>query len=250
MYRILAVDDEEENLSMVEYALKDNYEVIPVKTGAMALKYLKSNEADLILLDIWMPEMTGLEVYEKINEDPRLKDIPVIFLTSANDAQTEEKCFDMGAFDFISKPFTPSIVLRRIDRTLQMIKRVSNTASTSIRVNSEPVIEKNQTVAITVNGMEIKLYQRDICYIEVFNNTCLIHTNTREIAIRETLEHMQEKLDNQFIRTGRSYLLNICYISEIIDDMVVMQNGKKIKLPRRNKKEISKEIMNRLHSIV
>ncbi len=250
MYKILAVDDEEENLNMVEYTLQEKYEVIPVKSGEMALKYLKSNEPDLILLDIWMPGMTGLEVYEKINEDPRLKSIPVVFLTSATDASTEEKCFDMGAFDFISKPFTPSIVFRRIDRTLQMVHRVPNATATAITLNANADGVEDSTVEIVVNGMQIKLYQMDICYIEVFNNTSLIHTNTREIAIRETLEHMQERLGDNFIRTGRSYLLNIYCITEILDDVVVMQNGKKIKLPRRNKKEIAKEIMNRLHTVM
>lgn len=250
MYKILAVDDEEENLIMVEYTLQEKYEVIPVKSGEMALKYLNSNIPDLILLDIWMPGMNGLEVYKKINENPELKNIPVIFLTSATDAETEEKCFDMGAFDFISKPFTPSIVLRRIDRTLQMVHRLANSNATSIQLNTDAGKEEDSTVEITVNGMQVRLFQKDICYIEVFNNTSLIHTNTREIAIRETLEHMQDRLSDNFIRTGRSYLLNIYCINEILDDVVVMQNGKKIKLPRRNKKEISKEIMNRLHKVV
>lgn len=246
MYKILAVDDEESNLNLVEFALNGKYEVVAVKSGAMALKYLSANHPDLILLDIWMPEMSGLEVYEKINENPELKDIPVIFLTSVNDAKTEEKCFDMGAFDFISKPFTPSVVLRRIDRTLKMINRLANVTKPSIPVNAENTAEAEGMVEVTSNGMAIKLYQRDIIYIEVFNNTCLIHTNTREIAIRETLEHMQEKLGDSFIRTGRSYLINIYCISEILDDVIVLTNGMKIKMPRRNKKELSAEIMRRL----
>ena len=247
MYKILAVDDEENNLSLVEFALKEKYEVIPVKSGAMALKYLEKNKPDLILLDIWMPEMDGLEVYEIIKANENLVDIPVIFLTSANDAKTEETCFDMGAFDFISKPFTPSIVLRRIDRTLQMVNRVANITKSSIQIGQGNVELEDTTVEVVCNGMNIKLYQKEINYIEVFNNTCLIHTNTREIPVRETLEHMQEKLGDFFIRTGRSYLINVNAISEILDDIIIISNGVKIKLPRRNKKEIIKEIMTIRH---
>lgn len=248
MYKILAVDDEETNLNLVEYALNGKYEVISVKSGAMALKYLSVNKPDLILLDIWMPEINGLEVYEKINDNPKLKDVPVIFLTSATDAKTEEKCFDMGAFDFISKPFTPSVVLRRIDRTLKMVNRLANVTKPSIPVHMESnMTEADGIVEVNANGLTTKLYQKDISYIEVFNNTCLIHTNTREISIRETLERMQEKLGDSFIRTGRSYLINIHCISEILDDVIVMANGMKIKMPRRNKKEISAEIMMRLN---
>ena len=105
MYTILVVDDEPANLQMVEYALCDEYEVIPVKSGPMALKYLEGNVPDLILLDIRMPQMDGFEVYEQIKKKEVLQDIPVIFLTAANDVETEENCFEMGAVDFIGKPF-------------------------------------------------------------------------------------------------------------------------------------------------
>lgn len=248
MYKILAIDDEEENLVMVEYALQEKYDVIPVKSGAMAMKYLAGNTPDLILLDIWMPEMDGLQLYEKIREQDKCKDIPVIFLTSANDSHTEEKCFDMGAFDFISKPFTPAIVLRRIDRTLQMLHRELNSKVNPIPINGINAENDDKTIEINVNGMSIRIYQKEICYVEVFNNTCMIHTNTREIAVRETLDHMSVRLGKGFIRTGRSYLLNVASISEIVDDVVIMQNGKRVKLPRRNKKELAQEIMGHLYS--
>ena len=249
MYKILAIDDEEQNLTMVEYALKERYEVIPVKSGRMALKYLEGNTPDLILLDIWMPEMNGLEIYEKIRELEKCREVPVIFLTSANDAQTEEKCFDMGAFDFISKPFTPAIVLRRIDRTLQILHREQHHSRMgSISFNGNMEMDSERTIELNVNGMVIRVYQKDISYVEVYNNICLIHTNTREIAIRETLEHMTDRLGDGFIRTGRSYLLNVSEIAQIDDDVVTMKNGKKIKLPRRNKKELAQEIMKSLYT--
>lgn len=248
MYTILAVDDEIENLEMVEYALKNDFEVIPVKSGAMALKYLSSNTPDLILMDIRMPQMDGFEVYQQMKEQERLRSIPVIFLTSANDVDTEDSCFEMGAVDFISKPFEPKIVLRRVKRTLDLIQKGVQVSTTTITQEDESALEKGKTLEITVNGMGIRLFQKDIYYIEVFNNTCIIRTTNRELMVRDTLEHMQEKLGESFIRAGRSYLIHVKYVTEIMDDVIVMQSGKRIKLPRRNKKDIIQEILEKTNN--
>lgn len=250
MYTILAVDDEIENLEMVEYALKEDFDVIPVKSGVMALKYLTGNRPDLILLDIRMPEMDGMEVYQKIKEQDSMKDIPVIFLTSANDEETEDSCFEMGAVDFISKPFGPQIVKRRVKRTLDLIARsISHDRTMPIRYDDDWQ-NSGKTLDIVSNGMSVKLFQKEIYYIEVFNNICIIRTANRELSVRETLEHMQERLGKQFIRVGRSYLVNVKFVSELQNDIIVMQSGKKIKIPRRNKKEIVRQIMTIHHKLL
>ena len=190
MYTILVVDDEPANLQMVEYALCDEYEVIPVKSGPMALKYLEGNVPDLILLDIRMPQMDGFEVYEQIKKKEVLQDIPVIFLTAANDVETEENCIEMGAVDFIGKPFEPKIVLRRVKRTLELIHKSSEKGYTLAKQSPQDVLsnDRGKTLAVTVNGMDIRIFQTEIYYIEVFNNTCIIRTVNRELAVRETLE--------------------------------------------------------------
>jgi len=66
--------------------------------------------------------------------------------------------------------------------------------------------------------------------------------------VRDTLEHMQERLGESFIRAGRSYLIHVKYVTEIMDDIIVMQNGKRIKLPRRNKKDIIQEILQKTNN--
>ena len=244
MYTVLVVDDEPANLQMVEYTLSDEYDVVPVKSGQMALKYLENSIPDLILLDILMPQMDGFEVYHRIREKEALKDIPVIFLTAANDVDTEENCFEIGAVDFIGKPFEPKIVLRRVRRTLELIHKNSEKGYVLKQDNVRDIeTDKEKTLAVTVNGMDIRIFQSEIYYIEVFNNTCIIRTVNRELSVRETLDRMQQRLDGHFVRAGRSYLVNVRYVAELADDMVIMQNGKRIKLPRRNKKEIGQEIL-------
>ena len=252
MSTILAIDDEVQNLEMVEYALDKEYEVIPVRSGKAALDYLKEHTPDLILLDIMMPEMDGMEVYQHIRELKDKADVPVIFLTSANDTETEENCFDMGAVDFISKPFEPKIVLKRVTRTLELIRK-GNRVDVSTAVELKEDIREDyagKTLAVTVNGMNVQLYQKDIYYIEVFGNTCIIRTTNRELTVRETLDHMQEMLDDSFLRTGRSFILNVHYVTEIADDIVIMKNGKRIKLPRRNKKDLIAEILRKTNSML
>lgn len=252
MDTILAIDDEIQNLEMVEYALGDEYEVIPVRSGKAAISYLKNNTPDLILLDIMMPEMDGMEVYRQIREMDGKERTPIIFLTSVNDTETEGNCFDMGAVDFISKPFEPKIVLKRVTRTLELSRRGRgiNQANT---VELSRKMQKNateKTLSVIVNGMNVQLYQKDIYYIEVFGNTSIIRTTNRELAVRQTLDHIQESLDESFLRTGRSFILNVQYVSEIAEDIVIMKNGKQIKLPRRNKKELIQEILNKTHSML
>lgn len=120
MKTILVVDDNKLNLAAARKVLQDEYRVIPVMKGEQALTYLESSECDMILLDIYMPEMNGFEVLEKIREMENCRNIPVIFLTADNDAATETRCFKMGAVDFIGKPFVPDVMLSRISRALEL----------------------------------------------------------------------------------------------------------------------------------
>src|SRR5574344_1743394 len=109
MKHILIVDDNKENLTAARHVLSDIYKVTAVTMGMQALKFLENNRADLILLDINMPEMDGFEVMKRIRSTPEMLDIPIIFLTADNDAETESKCLECGAVDFIAKPFVPNV---------------------------------------------------------------------------------------------------------------------------------------------
>lgn len=120
MKTVLIVDDNKLNLAAARKVLCDEYKVIPVMKGTQALTYLESGECDVILLDINMPEMDGFEVLEHIRKIEHCKNIPVIFLTADNFAETETRCFKEGAVDFIAKPFVPEVMLSRIGRILEL----------------------------------------------------------------------------------------------------------------------------------
>lgn len=117
---ILVVDDDRTNLIMAERLLSNEYQIVSVTSGEQALKFLSKRKPDLILLDINMPEMDGFEVMRNIKGNEEWEKIPVIFLTADRDTETEVECLEMGAVDFVGKPFEPEIVRNRIRRTLEI----------------------------------------------------------------------------------------------------------------------------------
>lgn len=118
---ILVVDDDSTNLTLAHSFLSQEFKIIGVKSGKVALRYLQKNTPDLILLDLMMPEMDGFQVMEKLKEDNYgLGAIPVIFLTADRSAETEEKCFLAGAMDYIGKPFVPAVMHQRVRRILEL----------------------------------------------------------------------------------------------------------------------------------
>lgn len=117
---VLIVDDTVMNLKYAQGLLRADYKLALAKSGVQALEFLERTTPDLILLDIIMPEMDGFETYERILDNPFTRDIPVIFLTSDNDVQSELKGFRMGAMDFIKKPFEPEIMMSRISRVMEL----------------------------------------------------------------------------------------------------------------------------------
>lgn len=114
--RILAVDDTAVVLTRILYTLQDAYDVVTVNSGVRALKYLKEQKPDLILLDIRMSPMDGIETLQSIRTMEECKDIPVIMLTGVEDKDIVIKSAKLGIGDYIRKPFSSEELIRRIRR--------------------------------------------------------------------------------------------------------------------------------------
>ena len=121
--RIIIVDDSIANLTMGRNMLKTFYEVFPAPSAAKLFEILENALADLILLDIEMPDMNGYEAIKKLKADKRFAEIPVIFLTAKTDESSELEGFDLGAVDYISKPFSGPLLLKRIENQLLIVKQ-------------------------------------------------------------------------------------------------------------------------------
>jgi len=115
---IFVVDDNSANLLMAETALSDHYDVITMVSASIMFELLDDITPDLILLDIMMPDINGFEALKQLKSNTRYAAIPVLFLTSKNDAATEALGFEMGIEGFIAKPFSEPVLLSRIKAIL------------------------------------------------------------------------------------------------------------------------------------
>ena len=121
-YKIILVDDNIANLTQGKNLLKASYKVYPAPSAAKLFETLENVMPDLILLDIEMPEMNGYEAIKKLKADPRFADIPVIFLTSKSDENSELEGFSLGAADYVSKPFSAPLLLQRIAHQILIVQ--------------------------------------------------------------------------------------------------------------------------------
>ena len=117
---ILVVDDAPEILMIVESVLGKHYSLKTFSGSKEALDYAFANPPDLILLDIMMPDIDGLEACRRLKANPMLADVPVIFITSKNEDEYEEYGFSVGASDFIHKPINAPILLARVNTHLKI----------------------------------------------------------------------------------------------------------------------------------
>src|SRR5579864_477437 len=118
---VLVVDDAPANIQVVNSILKDTYKIRIATNGAKALELVGvAPPPDLILLDIMMPGMDGYEVCTRLKDDPVTKDIPVIFLTGQTETADETRGFEVGAVDYIHKPFSPAVVKARVQTHLAL----------------------------------------------------------------------------------------------------------------------------------
>lgn len=119
--KVLIVDDTPENIQVLMNLLRDEYAIVVANNGERALHLASTQPApDIILLDVLMPGMDGYEVCTRLKRDPRTASIPVIFVTGLSDHADEQRGLDLGAVDYVHKPFTPSLVKARLRNHLEL----------------------------------------------------------------------------------------------------------------------------------
>ena len=139
---VLVVDDTPENIDVLYGVLSQDYKVKAAPNGVKALKISQGEKPpDLILLDIMMPEMDGYEVCERLKEDERTRDIPIIFVTAKTETEDENKGFEVGAVDYIIKPISPPIVKARV-KTHLALKRAGDALKDQNRLLEQKVKER------------------------------------------------------------------------------------------------------------
>ena len=168
--KILIVEDEYVNREIVKNILKDDYEIFEAEDGETALELLNSNKnsLSLILLDLFLPKLSGLEILNIIQSNPELNNIPVIVLTS--DKELEVQCLQYGASDFISKPYPDSSIIKaRINRVVELF-------------------EDRQTIKSTERDALTRLYTKEYFYKYVADEDKL-NPNSIWTLLRLELDH-------------------------------------------------------------
>jgi diguanylate cyclase (GGDEF)-like protein len=121
--KILVIDDEPQNVKILKDILSDEYKVLAVVDSRRAVETVENKMPDIILLDVVMPEMDGYEVIAALKSSERTRDIPVIFITGLERSEDEEKCLSIGAVDYISKPFSHTVVKLRVQNQMKIIEQ-------------------------------------------------------------------------------------------------------------------------------
>jgi putative two-component system response regulator len=153
---IMLVDDNLTNLAIGKDVLKEYYDVFPIPSAEKLFGILEKVKPDLILLDIEMPDMNGYEAIKKLKADSVTREIPVIFLTARNDSGSELAGLSLGAIDYIFKPFSPPLLLKRIKNHLLLqaqkveLKNYNDNLQEMVRKRTEQVVDLQNAVLSTV----------------------------------------------------------------------------------------------------
>jgi PleD family two-component response regulator len=148
--KILVIDDTIDHIKLLISQLEDLYDVYFAKSGKQALEILPGSQPDLILLDITMPEMDGFEVCKKIKAHDSWKEIPVIFISARGQEDDETNGLELGAIDYITKPFTPAIIRARIKNHLQLrdaMRELERLYGLALDANPVTGLPGNNTIA-------------------------------------------------------------------------------------------------------
>ena len=157
VYRILIVDDESDVTELLEYKLElEGYRVEALNDPLACIAKVREFEPDLMLLDIMMPELSGIQLCRIVRADPSMKDIPIIFLSARGEVEDRIKGLEAGAEDYISKPFNTNELLLRICKMLRRSGSLSEPVGQS-RIEIAGVVIDEDLHQLTVDGKNLSL---------------------------------------------------------------------------------------------
>jgi len=220
--KILVVDDDPDIVEILRYNLSlGGYDVKSAFNGKEAIKKAKIFLPEIILLDVMMPEMDGIETCSHIKEIPSLVNTRIIFLSARSEDYTQLSAFDAGADDYISKPVKPKILLKKIESIFKRINKkneeinVIDLGEIKIDRNSYLVYIKNQEIALPRKEFELfyllaskpgKVFTRDEIMGKVWGSEVVVGDRTIDVHIRK----LREKIGDLYFKTvkGIGYKFN------------------------------------------
>jgi two-component system alkaline phosphatase synthesis response regulator PhoP len=210
--KILLVDDDPDILEMISYNLeKEGYEIETAQNGREAIDTALRFNPDLVILDVMMPEMDGMEACRELREKPQFRDLKIAFLTARNEDYSQIAGFDAGADDYIAKPIKPRLLVSRVKAWL----RRSNVTSDSVKLNQSGitidkerylVYKEGQSLSLPKKEFELlallasapgRVFTRDVILASVWGNDVIVGDRTIDVHIRK----LREKLGDDYFKT-------------------------------------------------
>ncbi|GHC46387.1 response regulator transcription factor [Ulvibacter litoralis] len=206
--RILLVDDEPDILEIVGYNLSsEGYEVFTANNGVKAVSAAKKHQPHLIILDVMMPEMDGIEACEKIRKIPELSETIITFLTARGEDYSQVAGFDAGADDYITKPIKPKVLVSKVKALLRRFKQNAEEEST---INLGNLIINREEYKISISGKELVLPRKE------FELLSLLASKPGKVFKREDI--LDRVWGNEVIVGGRTIDVHIRKLREKIGD--------------------------------
>ena len=211
--KILVVDDDLDIIEILKYNLnKSGYLVKSAKNGIEAIKRAKKFMPNIILMDVMMPEMSGIEACSEIKQIDELSETMIIFLSARSEDYTQISAYDAGADDYISKPIKPKILLKKISNIAKKIKSNKNMPIVldlgSIKINREEylVTQNKNEIMLPRKEFELlfllaskpeKVFTRDEIMNKVWGTQIVVGDRTIDVHVRK----LREKLGEKHIKT-------------------------------------------------
>lgn len=213
LYKILLVDDEQDILDFLSYNLKkEGYQVFTALNGKDAISIAKKEMPHLIVLDVMMPEMDGIDTCREIREIESLKDVMIAFLSARNEDYSQIAGFEVGADDYITKPIKPRVFISRIKALLRRYSPDQNKSLEvelgGIKIDKEKyvVYKNNQEIAFPKKEFKLlsllaskpgKVFTREFILEQVWGDEVVVGDRTIDVHIRK----LREKLGEDYIKT-------------------------------------------------
>lgn len=203
-YRILLIDDEDDILEFVKYNLvRDGYEVFTASNGAEGLQTALKVKPHLILLDMMMPVLDGIETCKALRSSPVLKNVMIVFLSAVGSEETQLQGYDAGADDYINKPIKMNILRSRVQAILKRIEPIEE-ESTSIKIDREhyQVLKGGEKIVLPrkefallelLHSQPNKLFTREEIYASVWGNKIVVGDRTIDVHIRKLRQKIGEE---------------------------------------------------------
>jgi two-component system, OmpR family, alkaline phosphatase synthesis response regulator PhoP len=213
-FRLLLVDDEPDILEFLSYHLKkEGYHVFTANSGEEALRLAASTTPHLILLDVMMPELDGIETCRQFREMPKLKNVLIAFLTARNEDYSQIAGFEVGADDYITKPIKPRVLSARIKAILKRNRPINEDAKEILEYgvlkidrDRVMVMKGEDNISLPKKEFELlsllsskpgKVFTRESILEKVWGDEVIVGDRTIDVHIRK----LREKLGEDFIKT-------------------------------------------------